>query len=78
MSMIEIASAMTEACEAQISWGSCSTHPDWGKICRNSRCATAQVVPFSSKTMARELLVPWSRARMYCFMIGLVGGVWYE
>ena len=57
------ASCMTPDCVAQISIGSCSTHPGCGKICRNSCCATARTVPAWSNTSARELVVPWSRAR---------------
>src|SRR5690606_40630680 len=44
--------------------GSCSTQPGLGKICRISRCACARIWPRSSKTMLRELEVPWSRARI--------------
>ena len=36
-----------------------------GKICRNSRCADGDRRRRSSKTMARELVVPWSRARTW-------------
>ena len=52
----------------QISFASCSTQPGLGKIWRNSFWATAMIEPRLSKTMARELVVPWSRARMYFFM----------
>ena len=58
------ASATTPISVAQISCGSCSTQPACGKICRNSFCATPRIAPSRSKTMARELVVPWSRARM--------------
>ena len=59
-----MASAATAICDAQISSGSCSTQPGCGKICGNSRWATAATAPPWSKRMARELVVPWSRARM--------------
>ena len=59
------ASTATPICDAQISCGSCSTQPGCGKICVNSFCATARIAPSWSKTMARELVVPWSSARMY-------------
>src|SRR4051794_23447369 len=55
----------TPICVSQISSGSCSTQPAVGKICWNSFCATALMVPSWSKTMARALVVPSSRARMY-------------
>src|SRR5258706_1600611 len=45
--------------------GSCSTQPGCGKIWRNSRCATDTGAPSSLKRIARELVVPWSRARTY-------------
>src|SRR5688572_29874874 len=59
-----IASRATSRCVDQISAGSCSTHAVRGKIWRNSRCAAALARPLSSKTMARELVVPWSSASM--------------
>ena len=40
-----MASAATAICDAQISFGSCSTHPGFGKICGNSRWATAATAP---------------------------------
>ena len=43
---------------AQISRGSCSTQPGWGKIWRNSRCAMLTMRPCVSNTMLRELEVP--------------------
>jgi hypothetical protein len=46
----------------QISIGSCSTQPGRGNNWRNSRCAMATIRPPESKTMLRELDVPWSRA----------------
>src|SRR6476620_3308757 len=58
-------STATPACDVQISIGSCSTQPGCGKICRNSRCATALIPPSRSNRIARELVVPWSKARMY-------------
>ena len=65
MSIEVIASAITEACEAQISCGLCSTHPGLGKYWVNSRWAIERICPVRSKMMARELLVPWSRDKMY-------------
>jgi hypothetical protein len=53
-----IASAATATCVAQISLGSCSTHPGCGKIWPNSFCAFPRIDPRSSKTIARELVVP--------------------
>src|SRR4051794_28001808 len=61
---LRIASCATASWVVQISSGSCSTQPDWGKIWRNSFCATAWMWPSRLKRMARELVVPWSRARM--------------
>ena len=66
MSMAEMASAITEACDDHISWGLCSTHPGWGKYWGNSRWAIERISPLRSKTIARELLVPWSNDKMYC------------
>ena len=60
--------ATVAACEDHISRGSCSTHPGCGKYWRNSICAVPHTSPSLSKTMVRELVVPWSRARMYCFI----------
>jgi len=48
----------------QISAGSCSTQPERGKIWVISCCAMPSMRPASSNTIARELVVPWSRARM--------------
>ena len=53
-----IASKITVASVAQISFGLCSTQPDVGKYCVNSFCATAQLSPCLLNMMARELLVP--------------------
>ena len=58
MPILEIASAITAASEAQISMGSCSTQPGWGKYWVNSCWATEQMFPSWSKTMALEELVP--------------------
>src|SRR5262245_57387017 len=67
------ASTATEIWDVQISVGSCSTQPARGKICGNSRWATARIAPPSSKTMARELVVPWSRARTWAKALGPAG-----
>ena len=53
------------SCVDQISAASCSTQPGLGKICRNSFWAVATREPRRSKTMARELVVPWSSASTY-------------
>ena len=58
MAILSKASRATVRCVARISQGSCSTQPGWGKIWRNSRCALETGVPFSSKRIARELVVP--------------------
>ena len=39
-----------------------------GYICGNGRCASETISPFSLKMMARELVVPWSRAITWPFM----------
>src|SRR5258706_591484 len=52
--------------------GSCSTQPGCGKIWRNSRCATDTGAPSWSNRIARELVVPWSRARTYFKRVFLV------
>ena len=49
----------------QISSGSCSTWPGRGKYCGNSSWATATGRNFSSKTMARDDVVPWSMASIW-------------
>ncbi len=54
----------TSSCELQMSSGSCSTQPGRGKCCGNSRWSKATTRPSRSNTIARELVVPWSRARM--------------
>ena len=46
----------------QISIGSCSTHPGRGSTCSCSSWSEATMRPSWSKTMARVLVVPWSRA----------------
>ena len=50
---------------SQISPASCSTQPGCGKCCAISFCAAPSFRPRSSNTIARELLVPWSRARTW-------------
>ncbi len=57
-----MAAAATSRWEAQISRGSCSTQPGRGKIWRNSCCAIPSIRPSCPKAMARELVVPWSKA----------------
>ena len=58
------ASTATAAWLCQMSRASCSTQPGRGSVAGNSRWATARMRLSRSKTMARELVVPWSRARM--------------
>ena len=53
----------------QISAGSCSTQPAFGKICSCSSWPVETMDPEWSKTMARELVVPWSIATMYLLMV---------
>jgi len=59
----------TSRCERQMSCGLCSTQPGRGKICWNSCCSMTSGLPDSSNRMARELVVPWSSAKMYFVMI---------
>ncbi len=59
------ASRAVSCVDSQISSGSCSTQPGCGKCWANSRCAAPRLRPRPSRTMARELDVPWSRARTY-------------
>ena len=59
------ASAATRGLRRPDLAGSCSTQPGRGKICGNSRCAVATIRPSRSKTIARELVVPWSSASTY-------------
>ena len=58
------ASVSTATCEAQISLPSCSTQPGLGKYWLNGRWATDTISPRWSKMMARDDVVPWSRAMM--------------
>ena len=57
-------STMVARCVRQISPASCSTEPGCGKCCVNSRCACATTRPAASNSSERELVVPWSSARM--------------
>src|SRR6185369_5669282 len=72
-----MASTATPSCEAQISLASCSTRPGWGKIWRNSFWASPRTFPSWSNTTARELVVPWSRARMKLIVHDLLHGAQY-
>jgi hypothetical protein len=65
MFALRSASRPVSRCVRKISTGSCSTQPGCGKICSNSRCALDTALPSWSNRMARELVVPWSRARTY-------------
>ena len=49
----------------QISFGSCSTQPDFGKICSCSFCPLETIWPAWSKMIARVEVVPWSIDMMY-------------
>ncbi len=60
---------MTSRVLFQISAGSCSTQPACGKICSCSIWPTETMLPLWSKTMARVLVVPWSMAITYWFML---------
>ena len=64
------ASRATATWLARISSGSCSTQPALGKCWRNSCCATATTAPAASNSSARELVVPWSRAKTNLRMAG--------
>ena len=59
------ASTATINCVSQISLASCSTQPDCGKYCVNSFCAAEIISPLLLKIIARLLVVPWSKAKMY-------------
>ena len=52
------APATTCCVRSQISSGSCSTHPGWGKRCSCSRWSTPAIAPARSKIMHRVLVVP--------------------
>ena len=57
--------AITDKTDVQISFASCSTQPDFGKNCLNSRCAMPLILPSLSKRIALELVVPWSIDKIY-------------
>ncbi len=59
-----ITSVMVTSTLVMISRGLCSTQPGCGNTCGNSRCAVPTMWPSWSNRMARELVVPWSIARM--------------
>ncbi len=60
---------MTSRVLFQISAGSCSTQPACGKICSCSSWPEETMLPPWSKMMARVLVVPWSMASTYWFMV---------
>jgi len=64
--------------EVQISSGSCSTQPCFGKCCLNSFWAVKRFFLFYQKTIARELVVP-CQAKVYkvlCFgSLGFLGWI---
>jgi hypothetical protein len=62
MPAVRIASRAVSSCEVQMASGSCSTSPGLGKICGNSRWATATTRPSRPKIIARLEVVPWSSA----------------
>ncbi len=53
-----IATAIAFCVEDQMSWKSCSTHPGWGKICRNSKFAFPLTESRWSSTSAVLPVVP--------------------
>ena len=65
---LAITSAATRRWVCQISRASCSTQPGRGKCWVNSRCDVARTSPLRLNNSARELVVPWSKARM-AFML---------
>ena len=60
----EMASRAAVSCVDQISSGSCSTQPGFGYDWVKGFWDTETALPVLSKRIARELVVPWSRARM--------------
>src|SRR5688572_28119580 len=60
----EIASRAVATVVVQMCSGSCSTQPEAGKCCGNSRCPNPTGFNASSKTIARLDVVPWSKARI--------------
>ena len=54
--------------ESQISLGSCSTQPSFGKLCLNSLCSMLIKVKSFLKRIARELVVPWSIEIIFLFI----------
>ena len=55
----------TSTVARQISSGSCSTQPGWGRSAAAPSAPTPRGRPDASNTIARVLVVPWSMARMY-------------
>src|SRR5699024_1298691 len=53
----------------QISMASCSTQPSLGKYCANSSCTVAMHSALRLNSMTRLLVVPWSIAIRYCFIL---------
>ena len=66
---LDRAEAMTSRVLFQISAGLCSTQPACGKICSCSIWPEETMLPLWSNTMARVLVVPWSMAITYWFML---------
>ena len=58
-----IASRQVAIVELQMSSGSCSTQPDAGKCCGNSRWAKDAMEVSARNRTARVEVVPWSIAR---------------
>lgn len=71
-SALATASAATDDWVYQISDGSCSTQPGRGNSCSKGFCADATTVPSWFRIIARDEVVPWSRARTYLRVISVV------
>src|ERR1700761_1432580 len=63
---------MTDEVRSQISTGSCSTQPDWGRIWLCSSWWRPISLPPWSKIMHRVLVVPWSTAATKSAIAGLL------
>ena len=67
-------SVNTPSCDDRMSAGSCSTQPGCGYTCGNCRCIRATMLPCLSTSIARDDVVPWSRAITY-FLASLRGSM---
>src|ERR1700712_1528835 len=70
-SALASAPAVTARTLSQISTGSCSTQPAFGKICWCSFWSTETTRPSWLKIMHLDDVVPWSIAATYCSLIWL-------